>query len=91
MSDLSEIMIYSTSITGVVGMDAATIAFSEITKIGTITLNVGVIGIIMANTINFFAKMIYAYMGGTRDFLIKFSFGILVMMVVSFFGLVIIL
>lgn len=76
-----------TALTGFTGMDTATIAFSNLTRDGVITMQIGVLSLVLANGINFIAKILYSYIGGSRQFFSKLSIGLLITAIIGLIGL----
>ncbi len=78
-----------TAISGVTGMDASSIAFSGLVQNGIITTSIGVLAFVLANFINFIAKGIYGYIGGSREFAKKLIIGLVLIAVVGLLGLIV--
>lgn len=79
-----------TALTGFTGMDAATIAYSTLAREGTITLQIGIISLVLANFINFIAKIIYAFIGGSSEYAKRLAFGLILTAIIGLLGLLLI-
>lgn len=77
-----------TALTGFTGMDAATIAYSTLAKEGAVTMQIGIISLVLANLINFIAKIIYGFIGGSQEFAKRLSFGLIITAIIGFLGLI---
>jgi len=76
-----------TALTGFTGMDAATIAYSNLAKEGAVTLQLGIISLVLANFINYIAKIVYSRIGGSAEFTKKLMVGLLLTGIIGLFGL----
>lgn len=76
-----------TALSGFTGMDAATIAFSNLSKDGLITVEIGIISLILANAINFLAKILYSLIGGSKQFFRKVTLGLVLSAIIGLLGL----
>lgn len=76
-----------TALTGFTGMDPATIAYSSLVKDGVISLQLGVISLILANGINFFAKILYSYVIGSKEFARQMALGLILTAIIGGLGL----
>lgn len=76
-----------TALSGITGMDASTIAFSNLANDGVITLQIAILALVVANAINFVAKIVYSYIGGSSKFASKVAFGLIVSAIIGLLGL----
>lgn len=79
-----------TALTGFTGMDAATIAYSNLARDGVITLQIGIISLILANAINFFAKVVFSAFGGSGQFTKRLAIGLTLTAIIGLLGLLLI-
>ncbi len=79
--------IVSTILGAVTGLDAITINTAELAG-KTITLQTGVITLILANAVNLLSKSGYAFAQGSRLFAKKFFISVLIIIAFSFLGLI---
>lgn len=82
----NNLLIAITALSGVVGMDAQTIAFSGLVSSGVITITIGILAFLLTNIINYLAKISYAYLLGTRKFLYLLILGLIIMALSSLVG-----
>jgi uncharacterized membrane protein (DUF4010 family) len=77
-----------TAISGVIGIDVAAIALGEMVATGSMSLQFAVVGFLLANTVNFAAKVGYGYWYGGKRFAsiltVCFSLGALASIAVLF-------
>lgn len=82
------LIIILTSFAGLVGIDAPIIAIAGLFSAGAITVDSAVFGIVLINLVNYFAKFVYSFIFGSRDYskLILIGLGIsgVVGVIVSF-------
>ncbi len=81
------LVIVITALSGFTGMDAATIAFSNLTRDGVIPMQIGILSLIFANAINFLAKIIYSLIGGSSQFFRKLTIGLVLSAIIGLLGL----
>lgn len=79
--------IISTILGAVTGLDAVTINTAELAG-KTITFQTGVITLILANAVNLLSKAGYAFAQGSRPFAKKFLISVVIIICLSFLGLV---
>lgn len=79
-----------TALSGVTGMDPSTIAFSNLARDGVITMQIAVISLIVANTINFIAKIFYSFIGGSKQFALHVTFGLIMSAIIGLLGLLLV-
>ncbi len=72
------------------GLDAVTINIAELAG-KTITFQTAIIAVVLANTVNLLSKAAYTFLQGSREFAIKFSVSIAVVIFASFVSLAFIL
>jgi uncharacterized membrane protein (DUF4010 family) len=60
-----------TAISGIVGFDPVVLAMADLYEEGTVSLKLAAITLVIANLLNFFAKITYSYIGGNKLFLKK--------------------
>lgn len=72
------LIIIVTAISGVVGLDAPTIALSELANTGEIALSVAAVVFLATNAVNFFTKVVIAYLNGHKEFFRVILIGILI-------------
>ena len=78
-----------TALSGFTGMDAATIAFSNLANGGVVSMQIGILSLILANAINFFAKIAYSLIGGSKQFFTKLTIGLVLSAIIGLLGLLI--
>lgn len=61
-------IIILTSFAGLVGIDAPIIAIAGLFSAGAITVDSAVFGIVLINLVNYFAKFVYSFIFGSRDY-----------------------
>lgn len=76
-----------TAISGITGMDAATIAFANISKDGLISIQIAIISLLAANAINFFAKYIYSRLTGSKEYSNKLAIALTLTAIIGLLGL----
>lgn len=62
------VTVIATALSGVIGMDPATIAISDLVRTETLSLQLGAVILLIANAVNFGAKFVYSYIYGTPRF-----------------------
>lgn len=72
------------------GLDAVTINIAELAG-DSITFQTGIIAIVLANMVNLVSKSMYTFMQGSREFALKFSVSIAIVILASFVSLFFIL
>jgi uncharacterized membrane protein (DUF4010 family) len=80
------VFLATTAIGSLVGLDAVMINTAEL-ALQTIDIRLAIIAFILANAVNLYAKTIYSFIQGRRDFAIKFCVSVTVIVVASFLGL----
>jgi uncharacterized membrane protein (DUF4010 family) len=80
-----------TALSGVLGMDMATIAIGELVGKGSIDMGLGVFTYVLTNGVNFVAKAAFARTEGARTFFSLVWKGLLLSFVVGFAGYLIML
>jgi uncharacterized membrane protein (DUF4010 family) len=76
----------TSAIAALTGIDAVILNLSAIVGT-TLSFRVGVLTIILVNAVNLISKCVYSYLQGKREFAIRFSAAILVIIVSSLFAL----
>jgi uncharacterized membrane protein (DUF4010 family) len=77
MLDLGSSAMLVTAISGVVGFDPVVLAMADLYEGGTVTLKLAAVTLIVANLLNFLAKITYSFVGGNKLFLRKIIIGLL--------------
>lgn len=72
------------------GLDAVTINIAELAG-KTITFQTGITAIVFANTVNLLSKSAYTFLQGSREFALKFTGSIALVIIASFVSLAVIL
>ena len=72
------------------GLDAVTINIAELAG-KTITFQTGITAIVFANTVNLLSKSAYTFLQGSREFALKFTGSIVLVIIASFVSLAVIL
>jgi len=72
------LLIFLTALSGFVSIDAPAIAVAGLVESSGITLTAGFITIVLANFINFFAKIIYSSLSGTKNYFRYISIGLII-------------
>ncbi|HLL61035.1 MAG TPA: DUF4010 domain-containing protein, partial [Candidatus Nitrosocosmicus sp.] len=78
-------LLVATSIGAMIGLDAVMINISQLAG-GKVDYNIAVLAFILANAINLIAKSIYTFIMGTREFAIKFSISMIIIIITSIVG-----
>ncbi|MDQ7021240.1 MAG: DUF4010 domain-containing protein [Candidatus Dojkabacteria bacterium] len=76
--DLGELSLIATAVSGLTGLDAASIALADLVEKGDISLKLAVITYLSTNLVNFIAKMIYSKIGGRIEFAKIFTLGLII-------------
>jgi uncharacterized membrane protein (DUF4010 family) len=87
MGDSAFILV--TALSGLLGMDFATITLGELVQSSKIGLNIGLITFLLANGVNFVAKIFYSYIQGARDYARVVAIGLLVTFLLGALGVAI--
>jgi len=74
--DGQNLVLFVTSISGISGLDAPTIATTELFEAGNISLNLAVLIFLVTNLINFGVKIIFGYWQGSRVFARTLTIGL---------------
>jgi len=77
----------TTALASITGLDASTINISQLAG-STISFQIGLLALIVANAVNLIAKTIYGFMQGSRDFSFKFALSISFIIIASFIGII---
>lgn len=80
------IFLVTTAIGSLVGLDAVMINTAELAG-GTIGIQLAIIAFILANAVNLYAKTVYSFLQGKRDFAVKFGLSVTVIVLSSLLGL----
>lgn len=83
------LLIAGTALSAVTGIDAPLIATATLVLDGIITPQVGILIAVLANSVNYIAKMFYARASGSAEFFKLLSFGLIVSLLSSFIMLLI--
>lgn len=77
----------ATSIAGLTGIDAASLSIAGVANT-TISFTTAVLAFVLVNTVNLFAKLFYASLQGDRSFTIPYAISTLIIVALSFIGIV---
>lgn len=81
--------LYVTSLLGaLVGLDAVTINLADLTLRNEITVENGVVALLLANAANLIAKVMYSFFQGSRSFTVKFALSVCVIILSSIAGVI---
>lgn len=76
--------VYITSALGaLVGLDAVTLNLADLTARNIISLDGGVVALLIANAVNLSAKVFYSYTQGSRAFTVKFGISVACIIIAS--------
>lgn len=79
----------ATSLAGLTGIDAASLSIADIAGT-TISFQMALLGFVLVNTANLFAKSAYVFIQGSRPFAVKYAVTTLLVVLTSFLALLII-
>ncbi len=83
------LLVAGTALSAVTGIDAPLIATATLVLDGIITPQVGILIAVLANSVNYIAKMFYARTSGSTEFFKLISFGLIVSLISSFIMLLV--
>jgi uncharacterized membrane protein (DUF4010 family) len=76
----------TSAIASLTGVDAVTINIAELAG-SIISYKLAVMTLILVNAINLISKSVFSFLQGSREFAMKFSFGVAIMILSSMIGL----
>lgn len=82
------LLLIATSASGIIGLDAPTIAVSQLLDAGRISTDLAIAMFLLTNTINFLTKIFFGFFEGSKHFAIALSIGLLVTLLGSLLILV---
>lgn len=78
--------VFVTALSGMLGMDIATITLGEVVAQGGVTIQIAVIAFIIANGVNFAAKSFYSFLQGSLEYFKVIATGLFISLLAGLIG-----